>query len=121
MSQKIHVTEQEAMEVAEASRQTEWKQPSFMRELFLGNFRLDLMHPYPLDEEERPEFTAFFNALRQFLIEHVDSEQIDATGEYPEAVVDGLRADEPVVATGAFTVMSEFLKSRLGAGCVDDK
>ncbi len=37
------------------------------------------------------------------------------------AVVEGLRANEPVVATGAFTVMSEFLKSRLGAGCVDDK
>ncbi len=36
------------------------------------------------------------------------------------AVVAGLRADEPVVATGSFTVMSEFLKSRLGAGCVDD-
>ena len=36
------------------------------------------------------------------------------------AVIDGLRADEPVVATGSFTVMSEFLKSRLGAGCVDD-
>jgi cobalt-zinc-cadmium efflux system membrane fusion protein len=37
------------------------------------------------------------------------------------AVVEGLRANEPIVATGAFTVMSEFLKSRLGAGCVDDK
>ena len=91
MSKKIQVTEQEAMEVAEASRQTEWKQPSFMRELFLGNFRLDLLHPFPLDESERPEFTAFYNALRSFLIEHVDSEEIDATGEYPEAVIDGLR------------------------------
>ncbi|MEM6794712.1 MAG: acyl-CoA dehydrogenase family protein [Acidobacteriota bacterium] len=91
MSQKPHVTEQEAMEVAEASRQTDWKQPSFMRELFLGNFRADLLHPFPLDQEERPEFTAFYNALREFLVEHVDSEQIDATGEYPEDVVDGLR------------------------------
>ncbi|MCA9627074.1 MAG: efflux RND transporter periplasmic adaptor subunit [Myxococcales bacterium] len=40
-------------------------------------------------------------------------------GEYV-AVLSGLAADEPVVAVGAFTVMSEFLKSRLGAGCVDD-
>lgn len=48
-----------------------------------------------------------------------------ATVERPSmgvvAVVEGLRAKEPVVATGSFTVMSEFLKSRLGAGCVDDK
>ena len=36
------------------------------------------------------------------------------------AVIEGLRANESVVATGSFTVMSEFLKSRLGAGCVDD-
>lgn len=36
------------------------------------------------------------------------------------SIVDGLRVDELVVATGGFTVMSEFLKSRLGAGCVDD-
>ena len=91
MAKEIHVTEQDAMKVAEASRQTEWTQPSFMRELFLGNFRLDLIHPYPLEEEERPEFAAFFGALKEFLRDHVDSDQIDADGEYPEDVVDGLR------------------------------
>jgi len=91
MPEKIHVSEQEAMEVAEASRQTEWTQPSFMRELFLGNFRLDLIHPYPLDAEERPEFVAFYNALEEFMREHVDPDEIDATGEYPESVVDGLK------------------------------
>ena len=91
MAKKVHVTEQEAMEVAEASRQTEWQQPSFMREMFLGNFRLDLVHPYPLGEEERPEFVAFYNAIKEFLRDHVDSDAIDATGEYPEDVIDGLR------------------------------
>jgi membrane fusion protein, heavy metal efflux system len=40
-------------------------------------------------------------------------------GEYV-AILSGLAPDEPVVVEGAFTVMSEFLKSRLGAGCVDD-
>lgn len=88
---EIGVSEQEAMKVAEASRQQEWKQPSFMREMFLGNFRLDLIHPYPLEEEERPEFTAFYNAIKEFMRDHVDSEEIDVTGEYPEQVVDGLR------------------------------
>lgn len=42
-----------------------------------------------------------------------------ARGDYV-AVLAGLEPSEPVVAVGAFTVMSEFLKSRLGAGCVDD-
>ncbi len=88
---EIQVSEQEAMEVAEASRQQEWKQPSFMREMFLGNFRLDLVHPYPLEEDERPEFTAFYGAMKEFMRDHVDSEALDVTGEYPESMVDGLR------------------------------
>jgi cobalt-zinc-cadmium efflux system membrane fusion protein len=32
-------------------------------------------------------------------------------------ILSGLQASEPVVVEGAFVVMSEFLKSRLGAGC----
>ena len=37
MAESPQVTERESLKVAEASRQTEWAQPSFMRELFLGN------------------------------------------------------------------------------------
>ncbi|MDA0321385.1 MAG: efflux RND transporter periplasmic adaptor subunit [Verrucomicrobia bacterium] len=35
-------------------------------------------------------------------------------------VMAGLAPNDPVVTDGSFIVMSEFLKSRLGAGCVDD-
>src|SRR5207245_10760313 len=41
------VSESEARQVAEAAREAEWKLPSFGKELFLGNFRLDLIHPQP--------------------------------------------------------------------------
>ena len=34
-------------------------------------------------------------------------------------VISGLQPNEEVVVAGTFTMMSEFLKSRLGAGCVD--
>ncbi|HVF60802.1 MAG TPA: acyl-CoA dehydrogenase family protein [Thermoanaerobaculia bacterium] len=85
------IGELESRKVAEASRTAEWAQPSFMRELFLGNFRLDLLHPYPLPGEERPEFGAFYRAFKEFLRDHVDPVQIDTTGEYPESVVDGFR------------------------------
>ncbi len=90
MGKQTEITEQDAREVAEDSRQQEWTQPSFIREMFLGNLRTDLIFPYPL-EEERGEFVAFYNALKEFLVEHVDSEAIDTTGEYPEEMVDGLR------------------------------
>ena len=84
-------TERESLEVAEASRQKEWTQPSFLRELFLGNLRLDLIHPYPLAAADRPEFAAFYQRMLEFL-RAVDSAGIDASGEYPDDVIAELRA-----------------------------
>ena len=85
------VTEKESLQVAEASRQAEWDKPSFMREFFLGRFRLDLIHPFPLPGTERPEFSAFYGKFKQFLQEDVDPGEIDRTGEYPARVLEGLR------------------------------
>jgi alkylation response protein AidB-like acyl-CoA dehydrogenase len=84
-------SEQEAREVAEAARETEW-QPSFVKGLFEGDLRLDLIHPYP---EPSPEDVAraqpFLEALEKFLLERVDADQIDETGQVPPEVVAGLR------------------------------
>ncbi|MEO2036859.1 MAG: hypothetical protein ABGZ35_32690, partial [Planctomycetaceae bacterium] len=52
----IEVTEEQSRALAEASRETDWVNPSFMKELFLGNFRFDLIDPYPERIEWRPEF-----------------------------------------------------------------
>lgn len=82
---------QKSREVAEASREKRWRGASFVKELFLGDFRLDLVHPYPYPENSRPEFRAFYDALKAFLEEKVDPVAIDETGEYPPAVVEGLK------------------------------
>ena len=84
------VTEEQSREVAEASRETEWKHPSFLRELFLGRFRLDLIDPYPLISEERAEFRAFYESFEE-LMRGVDAVALDTTGEYPPELVDSLR------------------------------
>jgi alkylation response protein AidB-like acyl-CoA dehydrogenase len=85
-------TEKEARDVAEAARETEWAHPSFVRELFLGRFRLDLVHPHPEhhDPDEARRAEAFTGTLRQ-LLDRVDSDEIDRTGEIPEWVVQELR------------------------------
>lgn len=84
-------SEQESREVAEAARETEWTAPSFVRELFLGNFRLDLIHPYPQQSaEDKAKTDAYIAKLRRFL-DDVDSDEIDRTGELPPEVVQGLR------------------------------
>jgi alkylation response protein AidB-like acyl-CoA dehydrogenase len=84
-------TEEESRKVAEDARETEWAGRGFLRELFLGNLSLPLIHPFPADGQERPEFAKFFNDLKTFLRDEVDAVAIDQTGEYPEHVVDGLR------------------------------
>ena len=85
------VSEKEARETAEAARETEWENPSFVRELFLGRFRLDLIHPHPPpDTAEEARAKPFMDKLRSFM-ERVDSEEIDRTGEIPESTVQELR------------------------------
>jgi len=81
----------EAMDVAEASRETEWEKPSFVGDLFLGNLNVDLIHPFPEQPEaDKVEADEFLNRLERFLGENVDADKIDAQGEYDYALFDGL-------------------------------
>ncbi len=85
-------TEKEAREVAEAAREKEWTSPSFVRQLFEGNFRLDLVHPYPeLDPAEVERARPFMERLEAFMREKVDSDKIDREGKIPPEVIQGLR------------------------------
>ena len=49
----------EARRVAEESREKSWSGQSFMKDVFLGNFRIDLLERLTLDEPTRPEFWEF--------------------------------------------------------------
>src|SRR5680860_564761 len=85
-------SEAESREVAEAARESEWAAPSFVRELFLGRFRLDLIHPYPEQApEDKRKTDDYIAKLEKFLLENVDADEIDRTGELPEKVVEGLK------------------------------
>ena len=84
-------SEDESRQIAEQARQKEWEGRGFVRDLFLGNFQLDLIHPFPLRRADRPEFARFYDELKAFMRDQVDSVAIDQTGEYPVHVVDGLR------------------------------
>ena len=84
------VSADEARRVAEEARESEWQAPSFLRQIFLGNFRLDLVHPFPAAPPERPEFRVYMERLERFLVEEVDPDAIDRDGEIPPAVIKGL-------------------------------
>ncbi len=87
-----HTSEAEARKIAESARDTEWTLPSFGKELFLGNLRLDLIHPQPtLPAEAVQKGDAFLARLRTFLQDNVDPLQIERDGKIPDEVTDGLK------------------------------
>ncbi|MEV5366372.1 acyl-CoA dehydrogenase family protein [Streptomyces cellulosae] len=86
------VTEREARQVAEAAREQDWRKPSFAKELFLGRFRLDLIHPHPLpaDEDVR-RGEEFLAGLRDFCETKVDGALIEREARIPDEVINGLK------------------------------
>lgn len=85
-------SEQEARDVAEDARESEWQHPSFVQELFLGRFRLDLLHPHPPEDAAAMQAAApFLEQLKHFLETQYDADLVDRTGEIPEAYVQALR------------------------------
>ncbi|AIA06229.1 MULTISPECIES: acyl-CoA dehydrogenase family protein [Streptomyces] len=87
-----NVSEREARQVAEAAREQDWHKPSFAKELFLGRFRLDLIHPHPtpsVDDVRRGE--KFLATLRAFCETQVDGARIERDGRIPDETVRGLK------------------------------
>src|SRR5688572_33043982 len=83
---------EQSKQLAEASRETEWTKPSFGKELFLGSFRLDLIHPQPeLDPAAVEKGEAFLERLRAFLTEDVDRRRIESEAKIPGDVIQGLK------------------------------
>ncbi|MFE2990719.1 acyl-CoA dehydrogenase family protein [Streptomyces sp. NPDC059262] len=91
-SQKPSVTEREARQVAEAAREQGWRKPSFAKELFLGRFRLDLIHPHPQPAgEDVRRGEEFLARLRDFCETHIDSARIEREAQIPDEVINGLK------------------------------
>lgn len=77
-----------AMELAEEAREADWQFPSFTAEMFRGNFRWDLVHPYPeQDPEDKKIGDELIAKLKPFLEENIDPIAIDSSGEYPREVI----------------------------------
>jgi alkylation response protein AidB-like acyl-CoA dehydrogenase len=85
---ETNVSEKQARQVAEAARESDWRKPSFGKELFLGRFRLDLIDPWPEPEPE-PEFLGKLDA---YVRSEVDGQRIEREASIPDEVFQGLAA-----------------------------
>ncbi|AIJ25247.1 acyl-CoA dehydrogenase family protein [Amycolatopsis methanolica] len=84
------VTEKEARAVAEEARESGWRKPSFAKELYLGRFRLDLVHPHPRAEPAvAKKAEQFLTRLREYA-ETLDGAVIEREARIPDEYVKGL-------------------------------
>ncbi|GIL31541.1 acyl-CoA dehydrogenase family protein [Actinocatenispora comari] len=87
-----HVDEATARQAAEQARETEWRKPSFGKELFLGRLRLDLVHPHPEPDPadvERGE--AYLARVREFAATRIDGRRIERDDRIDDDTLRGLR------------------------------
>jgi len=89
--QQAQVDERQARQVAEEARETAWTQPSFGKQLFLGDFQLGLIHPHPRPAPDTVTVGEEFCArLREFCETSVDAARIEADARIPDETVTGL-------------------------------
>jgi alkylation response protein AidB-like acyl-CoA dehydrogenase len=90
---KMSDGKRDALEVAEAARQTQWRLPSFCSEIFMGHWRADLIYPFPSQPaDDKAEGDAHLKRIGDFLRTELDPDEVDRTGIIPEAVMKGLAA-----------------------------
>ena len=80
-----------ALEMTEAARETVQERKSFAGGLFMGRCDLRAVFPFPEQSpSDRDQGDAFLERLEKFLLEKVDPDQIDRTGEIPQEIIEEL-------------------------------
>lgn len=87
---KMNEGQRAALQVTEAARESH-DDLSFVAHLFMGRWKPEKLCPVTeIDAEEKARADRFLAELAAFLKAHVDPDEIDRTGEIPDAVMAGL-------------------------------
>src|SRR5208282_6681573 len=87
---KMSAGQRAALELTEAARESA-RERTFAAGLFMGEFNLAGIHPFPTQSaDDRERGNAFLEKLETLLREKVDPDEIDRTGEIPQPVIDEL-------------------------------
>jgi len=80
-----------SLDVAEEARESDWKHPSFVGQLFMGRVDWDLLFPFPeQDDADKKIGDDFLSKLEPFLKTQLDADAVDRTGLIPDSVMKGL-------------------------------
>jgi alkylation response protein AidB-like acyl-CoA dehydrogenase len=82
---------QAAMDLAEDSREKEWSHPSFVAELFRGDFRWEIVAPFPgQDPEDKRIGDEYMEKVKAVLEKHIDPQAVDREQEVPREALKAL-------------------------------
>src|SRR3989338_8042381 len=80
-----------SLELAEDSREQEWKYPSFALKLMYGVPDWELIFPFPVQSPaDKAEGDSFLKKLEAFLRAKLNPNEVDKTGLIPQEVYKGL-------------------------------
>jgi len=83
--------EAKSIEVAEESREMDWKSKSFIAAIFMGDLDMSMATPFPeQDAEDKAVGDAKLAEVDAWCVEHLDGEAIDAARQIPAPVFAGL-------------------------------
>ncbi|MBB3036727.1 acyl-CoA dehydrogenase family protein [Hoyosella altamirensis] len=87
VDEKVHATEADSRELAEEAREAGWAKPSFAKEIFLGRFPLELIHPFPRQPHEVAVRTEEFLTELERVCAQMDSSVIERDNRVPDEYV----------------------------------
>lgn len=88
---KMNQGQREALETAEAARDSQSANQGFASKLFLGQFDPTSLVPFPDQSAEDKQIgDEYIASLSDYLEEHLDPEQVDETRTIPQAAIDEL-------------------------------
>ena len=88
---RMSTGERAALEITEAAREAASLETTFAGGLFLGRYNLSQITPFPQQTtEDRDQGDAFLCRLEEFLSKNTNPDEIDESGEIPDAVIEGL-------------------------------
>ncbi|WP_336714264.1 acyl-CoA dehydrogenase family protein [Arthrobacter sp. USHLN218] len=85
-----NVSEREAREVAEQARESEWRRPSFAKNLYLGRFDLGLIHPHPVPSADAEAAGESFLVRLEEYARTMDGARIERESLIPDEYLAGL-------------------------------
>jgi alkylation response protein AidB-like acyl-CoA dehydrogenase len=89
--QGISEEKRKSLELAEDSRQQEWKYPSFALKIFHGRIDWPLIHPFPKQSEDDKKIgDEYLKKLSAVLRDKLDPDEVDKTGIIPEETIKAL-------------------------------